>query len=129
MQAITQHREKSSQPVPVVVDPVLVSTSGSSLSGDDAVEAMTSALVPVATVLTPNLDEASALLGVCPLPPAIHCCTVYSPGGSDLKLFEPIPGKCRTYVTCTTVSVVQVKNSHQCVWCRWAHDRNTAGHA
>ena len=64
MQKITEHKEKCSKALPVVVDPVLVSTSGSSLSGDDAVEAMKTALLPVATVLTPNLDEASALLGV-----------------------------------------------------------------
>lgn len=49
--------------LPVVVDPVLVSTSGSELGGDDTVDAMKSALLPVATVLTPNLSEASTLLG------------------------------------------------------------------
>lgn len=47
----------------VVVDPVMISTSGSALIGDDAVEALTSRLLPLASVLTPNRAEASALAG------------------------------------------------------------------
>lgn len=66
VQVITEHKEKRSEGMPVVVDPVLVSTSGSSLSEDSAVAAMKAALLPVATVLTPNLTEASTLLGVHP---------------------------------------------------------------
>lgn len=51
----------------LVVDPVLVATSGSVL-GDDAVrDAYVSHLLPVATVATPNLDEARALAGVAGL--------------------------------------------------------------
>jgi hydroxymethylpyrimidine/phosphomethylpyrimidine kinase len=47
----------------VVVDPVMVSTSGHSLLDPDAVEAMRRELLPLALVLTPNLPEAAALLG------------------------------------------------------------------
>lgn len=47
----------------VVVDPVMISTSGSALIGDDAVEALTRRLLPRASVLTPNRAEASALAG------------------------------------------------------------------
>lgn len=50
--------------LPLVIDPVLVATSGAVL-GDEAVrEAYVEHLLPVATVVTPNLDEARALLGV-----------------------------------------------------------------
>lgn len=46
----------------VVLDPVMVATSGDRLLADDAVEAMR-ALLPAASVITPNLDEAAVLLG------------------------------------------------------------------
>jgi hydroxymethylpyrimidine/phosphomethylpyrimidine kinase len=47
----------------LVVDPVLVSKHGDSLLADDAVEALRSVLLPVATVVTPNLPEAARLVG------------------------------------------------------------------
>ncbi|WP_166443028.1 bifunctional hydroxymethylpyrimidine kinase/phosphomethylpyrimidine kinase [Phragmitibacter flavus] len=49
--------------IPLVVDPVMVATSGASLLEADAVDEMTGKLFPLATVLTPNLDEAAALVG------------------------------------------------------------------
>lgn len=48
---------------PLVVDPVLVATSGAVLGGDDVVAAYREVLLPVATVVTPNRDEGRALLG------------------------------------------------------------------
>jgi hydroxymethylpyrimidine/phosphomethylpyrimidine kinase len=50
-------------PVPLVVDPVMVSSSGSRLLADDAVATLVSRLFPLATVVTPNLPEAEALVG------------------------------------------------------------------
>jgi hydroxymethylpyrimidine/phosphomethylpyrimidine kinase len=50
--------------VPVVVDPVGVSKHGDSLLAPDAVDAVRSALLPVATVVTPNLWEVEQLTGV-----------------------------------------------------------------
>jgi hydroxymethylpyrimidine/phosphomethylpyrimidine kinase len=50
-------------PVPLVVDPVMVASSGARLLRDDAVEALVSRLFPLATVITPNLPEARALVG------------------------------------------------------------------
>ncbi len=47
--------------VPVVLDPVLVATSGDSLGTPDVVEAMRRDLMPRATVITPNLPEAARL--------------------------------------------------------------------
>ncbi|HEY7691545.1 MAG TPA: bifunctional hydroxymethylpyrimidine kinase/phosphomethylpyrimidine kinase [Gaiellaceae bacterium] len=49
--------------VPVVVDPVMVASSGARLLRDDAVDALVRRLFPLATVVTPNLDEARALSG------------------------------------------------------------------
>jgi hydroxymethylpyrimidine/phosphomethylpyrimidine kinase len=51
-------------PLRLVVDPVMVASSGSKLLRDDAVEALVSRLFPQATVITPNLHEAQALAGV-----------------------------------------------------------------
>jgi hydroxymethylpyrimidine/phosphomethylpyrimidine kinase len=49
--------------VPLVVDPVMVASSGARLLLDDAVEVLVTRLLPVATVVTPNLAEAIALAG------------------------------------------------------------------
>ena len=48
---------------PVVLDPVMVSTSGHRLMEEDAIEALTTELFPLATLITPNLPEAEVLLG------------------------------------------------------------------
>lgn len=48
----------------LVVDPVMVATSGSSLASHEAVEALRECLVPRSSVLTPNLHEASVLSGI-----------------------------------------------------------------
>ena len=48
--------------IPVVLDPVMVATSGERLLTPDAVEALREKLVPLALVVTPNLPEAAALL-------------------------------------------------------------------
>ncbi len=47
----------------IVLDPVMISTSGKPLLEGDAVEMLKSHLVPLAAVFTPNLPEASILLG------------------------------------------------------------------
>jgi hydroxymethylpyrimidine/phosphomethylpyrimidine kinase len=47
----------------IVVDPVLRATSGASLGGDATARAMREILFPLATVITPNMEEASILLG------------------------------------------------------------------
>ena len=52
--------------LPLIVDPVMMSTSGSPLLEPEAVECLKDELLPLATLLTPNLDEATALCG-CPI--------------------------------------------------------------
>lgn len=50
--------------VPFVLDPVMVATSGAVLLREDAVAALRALLVPMATLLTPNLPEAAKLTGL-----------------------------------------------------------------
>ena len=61
-------------PVPLVVDPVLIASSGAQLLQDDAVETLIARLFPLARVVTPNLPEAETLTGM--------------PGASRLELAE-----------------------------------------
>ena len=54
----------AAHPVPLVVDPVMLAASGAKLLRDDAVSVLIERLLPLATVVTPNLHEACALAGV-----------------------------------------------------------------
>ena len=45
----------------IVVDPVMVATSGAKLISDEAIEVLKSELLPLATVITPNIPEAEVL--------------------------------------------------------------------
>ena len=47
----------------IVVDPVMVATSGSRLLSDDACDALIHSLLPLGTVITPNIPEAEVLCG------------------------------------------------------------------
>jgi len=49
------------QPGPLVVDPVMVATSGARLLRDDAVDTLRRELLPLAALVTPNLEEAAIL--------------------------------------------------------------------
>ena len=60
----TVARYLEEHPVPLVVDPVMVASSGARLLEEDAVEALVGRLFPLATVVTPNLLEAKALTGL-----------------------------------------------------------------
>ncbi len=48
----------------IVVDPVMVATSGSKLLSDEAMEAIKNKLIPIADIITPNIPEAEALCGM-----------------------------------------------------------------
>jgi hydroxymethylpyrimidine kinase/phosphomethylpyrimidine kinase len=56
--------ELADRGLPLVVDPVMVASSGSRLLRADAVATLTGRLFPLATVVTPNLPEAQALTGL-----------------------------------------------------------------
>ena len=53
----------SGRDVPLVVDPVMIASSGARLLQEDAVETLVARVFPLATVVTPNLLEAEALAG------------------------------------------------------------------
>ena len=80
----------------IVVDPVMVATSGSRLLRDDAVGALETKLLPIAEVVTPNIPEAEILAGMTISSPedmeraarAISerfSCAVLCKGGHDLN--------------------------------------------
>lgn len=48
----------------IVVDPVMISTSGSRLLNEDAMEALKTRLIPLADIITPNIPEAECLSGM-----------------------------------------------------------------
>ena len=48
----------------IVVDPVMVATSGAKLINSDAMEVLTKELFPLATIITPNIPEAEILTGI-----------------------------------------------------------------
>ena len=48
----------------IVVDPVMVATSGAKLISDDAIETLKAELLPLADVITPNIPEAEVLSGM-----------------------------------------------------------------
>ena len=48
----------------IVVDPVMVATSGSKLLSDDAINVLINELIPLADIITPNIPEAEVLSGI-----------------------------------------------------------------
>lgn len=56
-------RLKTLTNIPLVVDPVMISTSGHSLLQPEAEDSLKRELIPLATVLTPNMDETARLAG------------------------------------------------------------------
>ena len=61
-QTIQAGEKKTARSIPFVVDPVMIATSGDNLLEPGAVEAYKNKLFPLATLITPNLDEAALLL-------------------------------------------------------------------
>jgi hydroxymethylpyrimidine/phosphomethylpyrimidine kinase len=60
---VRAHREPTKALVPLVIDPVMVATSGDALLRDDAVESYERDLFPLAALITPNMNEAARLSG------------------------------------------------------------------
>jgi hydroxymethylpyrimidine/phosphomethylpyrimidine kinase len=61
-ETIQDSKKKGARSIPFVVDPVMIATSGDNLLELEAVEAYENELFPLATLITPNLDEAALLL-------------------------------------------------------------------
>ena len=69
----------------IVLDPVMVSTSGSKLINDDAMEMLVTSLMPLADIITPNIPEAECLSG-------IEIKNKHSMEKAALKISEKFPG-------------------------------------
>jgi hydroxymethylpyrimidine/phosphomethylpyrimidine kinase len=63
-QTIQDVEKKSGQPIPLVIDPVMIASSGDNLLESGAIQSYEKELFPIATLITPNLDEAAALLEI-----------------------------------------------------------------
>lgn len=64
--AVSDRLRQRAQHIPIILDPVMVAKSGDNLLHRNAIEALRSELLPLATLITPNLLEAGALLGQKP---------------------------------------------------------------
>jgi hydroxymethylpyrimidine/phosphomethylpyrimidine kinase len=64
IEAVAESLADKASNIPLVVDPVMVATSGARLLEPGAENALVSRLIPLAHLITPNLAEAAALLGV-----------------------------------------------------------------
>ncbi len=61
--ALRSANTRSNLPIPLVIDPVMVATSGDILLEDEAIAVYEQELFPLAALVTPNLDEAARLSG------------------------------------------------------------------
>ena len=82
----------------IVVDPVMVATSGAKLISEDAVSALKEKLLPLATVVTPNIPEAEVL--------------------ADMKITSP--------ADMVTAAEIISKAYHCAVLCKGGHNLNDA---
>ncbi|GJE72444.1 bifunctional hydroxymethylpyrimidine kinase/phosphomethylpyrimidine kinase [Methylorubrum podarium] len=62
IRAVAEGLRRHAAGIPVVLDPVMVATSGDRLISQEAVEILRTELMPLAVVVTPNLPEAATLL-------------------------------------------------------------------
>lgn len=80
--------------IPLVVDPVMIATSGSNLIQEKSIISIKKYLYPIARIITPNLDEASYLLG------------------KSIKSIEDIELACKEFVDNQGVYSVLIKGGH-----------------
>jgi len=63
VEAVAGALQNVARTVPVILDPVMVATSGDTLLASDAIESFKTHMLPLATLLTPNLPELALLSG------------------------------------------------------------------
>ncbi|HSC19908.1 MAG TPA: bifunctional hydroxymethylpyrimidine kinase/phosphomethylpyrimidine kinase [Rhizomicrobium sp.] len=64
VEAVVGALKRHAPDIPIVLDPVMLSTAGKRLLARDAVETFKSKLLPLGTLVTPNIPEAKALVGM-----------------------------------------------------------------
>lgn len=62
IELVTAFLIQGAKGIPIVLDPVMVAKSGDSLLQSDAIEALRTKLIPIASIITPNLPEARTLV-------------------------------------------------------------------
>jgi hydroxymethylpyrimidine/phosphomethylpyrimidine kinase len=62
--AVAEALQDSGRRIPLIIDPVMIATGGDRLLERTAIDAYKNKLFPLATLITPNLDEAGLLLGI-----------------------------------------------------------------
>jgi len=62
IQLVSDFLEKNAQDIPIIVDPVMIAKSGNSLLLPEAIDSLITKLIPLATIITPNLPEALTLI-------------------------------------------------------------------
>jgi hydroxymethylpyrimidine/phosphomethylpyrimidine kinase len=78
-EVIAAAAESLPQDKPIVLDPVMIATSGAVLLPDEAISALRDRLIPLATIVTPNLPEAAKLTGL-----SLHSAEDYIAAGRAL---------------------------------------------
>lgn len=71
IECVARALEKYARNTPIVLDPVMLAKSGDALLLPSAIEALKSTLIPLCTLITPNLPEAAALVGDNPTTDAL----------------------------------------------------------
>ncbi|MBI2706878.1 MAG: bifunctional hydroxymethylpyrimidine kinase/phosphomethylpyrimidine kinase [Proteobacteria bacterium] len=64
VEIVSNFLSQNAKSIPIVLDPVMVAKSGDSLLLPQAIEALKSRLIPLSTIITPNLPEAKTLTGI-----------------------------------------------------------------
>jgi hydroxymethylpyrimidine/phosphomethylpyrimidine kinase len=64
VEAVAAALKRYARAIPIVIDPVMISTGGERLLARDATETFKAKLLPLATLITPNLPEARSLTGM-----------------------------------------------------------------
>lgn len=100
--------------IPIVIDPVLIATSGDSLAESGMAEAVMTRLAPLAAIMTPNTDEASALSGLSIMAPshseAAGQALLAAGAGAALIKGAHLEGEAITDTLVTAVSVAHFTN-------------------
>jgi hydroxymethylpyrimidine/phosphomethylpyrimidine kinase len=64
IELVANFLQQNAKEIPIVLDPVMVAKSGDQLLLPDAIEALISNFIPLATIITPNIPEAINLIGL-----------------------------------------------------------------
>lgn len=63
IEVLAKFLQKNAKDIPIVLDPVMMAKSGNPLLLPEAIEALKELLIPISTIITPNLPEALELIG------------------------------------------------------------------